>query len=110
MGHKPLYSEAEIEAALEACAHEPVHVPGAIQPMGCLVSLDADMGRIRQVSANIEDFVGISVADILAGEPRQMLRQVFGVESDVILDPRRGTPLCLPYAAYSGGSDPGSDL
>ena len=33
----------------------------------------------------------------------QMLRQVFGVESDVILDPRRGTPLCLPYAAYSGG-------
>ncbi|MGS2744125.1 ABC transporter ATP-binding protein [Halomonas sp. LS-001] len=38
----------------------------------------------------------------------QMLRQVFGVESDVILDPRRGTPLCLPYAAYSGGPDFGS--
>lgn len=38
----------------------------------------------------------------------QMLRQVFGVESDVISDPRRGTPLCLPYAAYSNGPDLGS--
>ncbi|WP_404299120.1 diguanylate cyclase [Halomonas sp.] len=67
------YSDAEIAAALEACAREPVHIPGAIQPMGCLVSLDADLGRIRQVSANIEDFLGISVADVLAGEPRTVL-------------------------------------
>ena len=67
------YSDAEIAAALEACAREPVHIPGAIQPMGCLVSLDADLGRIRQVSANIEDFLGISVADVLAGEPRAVL-------------------------------------
>lgn len=73
MGNKPLYSEAEIQAAVEACAREPVHIPGAIQPTGCLVSLDADMGRVRQVSANIEDFLGISVADILAGEPREVL-------------------------------------
>ncbi|MGM0481906.1 MAG: diguanylate cyclase [Pseudomonadota bacterium] len=73
MSNKPHYSEAEIKAALEACAREPVHIPGAIQPEGCLVSLDADMKRIRQVSANIEDFVGISVADVLAGEPRKVL-------------------------------------
>lgn len=70
---KSHYSDSEIAAALDACAREPVHIPGAIQPMGCLVSLDADMGRIRQVSANIEDFVGISVADALAGEPREVL-------------------------------------
>ncbi|MFC2992953.1 sensor domain-containing diguanylate cyclase [Halomonas tibetensis] len=67
------YSDAEIAAALEACAREPVHIPGAIQPMGCLVSMDADLGRIRQVSANVEDFLGISVADVLAGEPRTVL-------------------------------------
>ncbi|OJA05901.1 sensor domain-containing diguanylate cyclase [Halomonas sp. QHL1] len=67
------YSDAEIADALEACAREPVHIPGAIQPMGCLVSLDADMGRIRQVSANIEDFLGISVADALASEARDVL-------------------------------------
>lgn len=67
------YSDVEIAAALEACAREPVHIPGAIQPVGCLVSLDADMRRVRQVSANIEDFVGISVADVLAGEPREVL-------------------------------------
>ncbi|GHC38771.1 sensor domain-containing diguanylate cyclase [Aidingimonas halophila] len=67
------YSDAEIAAALEACASEPVHIPGAIQPMGCLVSLDADMGRIRQVSANIEDYLGISVTDVLVGHPREIL-------------------------------------
>ncbi len=67
------YSDAEIAAALEACAREPVHIPGAIQPMGCLISLDADLGRICQVSANIEDFVGISVEAVLAGVPREVL-------------------------------------
>ena len=67
------YSDAEIAAALDACAREPVHIPGAIQPMGCLVSLDADLGRVRQVSTNIEDFLGISVADALANEPRTVL-------------------------------------
>ncbi|MGM0982034.1 MAG: diguanylate cyclase [Pseudomonadota bacterium] len=67
------FSDAEIAAALEACAREPVHIPGAIQPAGCLVSLDADLGRVRQVSANSEAFLGISVADALAGEPREVL-------------------------------------
>lgn len=67
------YSDAEIAAALEAFAQEPVHIPGAIQPVGCLVSLDADIGRIRQVSANIEDFLGISVADAQAGAPETVL-------------------------------------
>ncbi len=67
------YSDAEIAAALEACAREPVHTPGAIQPMGCLLSLDADLERVRQVSANIEEFLGISVADVLALPPREVL-------------------------------------
>ncbi|WP_280552529.1 diguanylate cyclase [Halomonas sp. 25-S5] len=67
------YSDAEIAAALEACAREPVHIPGAIQPMGCLVSLDSDMSQIRQVSANIENFLGVSVADALSGEARMVL-------------------------------------
>ncbi|WP_181421981.1 sensor domain-containing diguanylate cyclase [Halomonas sp. LBP4] len=67
------YSDAEIAAALEACAREPVHIPGAIQPMGCLVSLDAAMERVRQVSANIEVFLGIGVTDALAGEAREVL-------------------------------------
>ena len=28
-----------------------------------------------------------------------MLRKVFGIEADIIKDPRRGTPICLPFAA-----------
>ncbi|TDO15225.1 sensor domain-containing diguanylate cyclase [Halomonas ventosae] len=67
------YSAAQVAAALEACAREPVHIPGAIQPVGCLVSLDADLKRVRQISANSETFLGISVAAALAGEPREVL-------------------------------------
>lgn len=33
-----------------------------------------------------------------------MLRAVFGVEADIILDPRRGTPICLPYATGAAAS------
>ncbi|MNF09663.1 hypothetical protein D3C80_2103840 [compost metagenome] len=27
-----------------------------------------------------------------------MLREVFGIEADIVTDPRTGVPLCLPYA------------
>ncbi len=28
----------------------------------------------------------------------EILKVVFGIESDIIIDPRNGQPLCLPYA------------
>lgn len=27
----------------------------------------------------------------------QVLREVFGIEADIVPDPRTGVPLCLPY-------------
>ena len=30
------------DADLEACAHEPIHIPGAIQPFGVLLTLDPE--------------------------------------------------------------------
>ena len=39
------------------CAKEPIHIPGAIQPHGYLVTLDA-RGRVAQVSANVADWSG----------------------------------------------------
>ncbi|MDI5922232.1 diguanylate cyclase [Halomonas sp. LR5S13] len=67
------YSDAQIAAALEACAREPVHIPGAIQPAGCLISLDAAMRQVRQVSANLEEVLGIGVAEALRCSPRALL-------------------------------------
>ncbi|MDZ7710824.1 MAG: ABC transporter ATP-binding protein [Roseovarius sp.] len=49
---------------------------------------------------------GVIAADGPPGEvmTAHMLRAVFGVEADVITDPRRGTPLCLPYATHEFSS------
>lgn len=69
----PDYTESEIEAALEDCAREPVHSPNAIQPNGCLISTDLALEQICQVSANLEDILGITPANALAEDPVQLL-------------------------------------
>lgn len=49
------------------CASEPIHIPGAIQPHGFLLSLDSH-GAIAQVSANIADW-SAATPDALLGQP-----------------------------------------
>lgn len=73
MRDKPLYSEAEIEAALAVCDSEPVHIPGAIQSFGVLVRLDRALTCVEQVSANIEEFLGIPIKESLAASPKALL-------------------------------------
>ena len=65
-------TDPEIEAALQACAREPVHIPGAIQPHGALISCDAELARVRQVSANLEQMLGVTVDHALAGKPEDL--------------------------------------
>jgi len=43
-----------------------------------------------------------------AGPPQEvvtpeLLREVFGVEADIVTDPRSGIPLCIPYELQTGG-------
>jgi len=64
--------DEELKAALEACEREPVHIPGAIQPHGALISMDDRLEGVRQVSANIESVLGVSVDDALAMTPEQL--------------------------------------
>lgn len=73
MRDKPLYSEAEIEAALAVCDNEPIRIPGAIQPFGVLIRLDRELACVEQVSANIQALLGISVKESLATSPRTLL-------------------------------------
>ncbi|GHE21130.1 sensor domain-containing diguanylate cyclase [Halomonas urumqiensis] len=73
MTQSPLYSTVEIEEALAACAREPVHIPGAIQPVGALISLDGKLQQVRQVSANLADVLGVTVADALASTSTELL-------------------------------------
>jgi len=67
------FSEIAVAAALAECGREPVHAPGAIQPNGCLICLDPDMGHVLKVSANLERFLGIPPDVALATAPRRLL-------------------------------------
>ena len=60
---------------LDACAAEPIRVPGAIQPHGALLVVDPAGERVLQVSANLEDFSGLAVT------PGQRLEEVAGLEA-----------------------------
>lgn len=64
--------ERELEAALDACGREPVHVPGAIQPHGALIAMDELLQQVRQVSANLESILGVSVEDALSMTPERL--------------------------------------
>lgn len=44
---------------LTNCDREPIHIPGAIQPHGCLLACDAAAGVIERASENAASFLGI---------------------------------------------------
>src|SRR5690606_17110458 len=46
---------------LDACAREPIHIPGSIQPQGILLVVDPADGRVLQASAN-------AAAELLGGQ------------------------------------------
>lgn len=50
------------EQAADACAREPIHIPGTIQPHGALLVVDADDGRVLQASANAAQVLGLPSA------------------------------------------------
>ncbi|QCF24903.1 sensor domain-containing diguanylate cyclase [Hydrocarboniclastica marina] len=67
------FTKSEIDSALAGCAREPVHTPGAIQPNGCLISADIALQRVLQVSANIDEVLGVSPSTALAGTADHLL-------------------------------------
>lgn len=42
---------------LDDCDREPIHIPGSIQPLGCLLAFDAG-GRLRYYSENAQQLLG----------------------------------------------------
>jgi len=50
---------------MEACAREPIHIPGSIQPHGVLLVIEPGDGRIVQASTTAADLLGMSLADVL---------------------------------------------
>ena len=71
-------SETPTAVDLDACLRAPVHLSGAIQPHGYLVSCSRADWRIRHVSANVDALFGLP-ADELIGLPLNEF-----VEEDVL--------------------------
>ncbi len=49
---------------LTNCDREPIHIPGSIQPFGCLLACDASGGVVRRHSLNAREMLGISSTEI----------------------------------------------
>lgn len=74
MTHPAATTSAEQARNLAACAREPIHVPGAIQPHGILLVLDPDSDGIIQAAGDAAAVVGFDGP--MAGATMQA---VFGV-------------------------------
>ncbi|ODV10670.1 MAG: hypothetical protein ABT19_13135 [Rhodanobacter sp. SCN 68-63] len=61
---RPLISP-ETPVDLEACAREPIHLPGSIQPHGVLLAVGASSGLVTQASANASELIGLPLDQIL---------------------------------------------
>ncbi|MEO5589158.1 MAG: histidine kinase dimerization/phospho-acceptor domain-containing protein, partial [Gemmatimonadaceae bacterium] len=53
---------------LTNCEREPIHIPGAIQPHGMMLIMNAEGLTLTQVSANVEQFLGVDPSAV-GGRP-----------------------------------------
>jgi len=94
---------------LSTCEREPIHVPGHIQPHGCLLSIDLDPGRsdmpIVRASANSGRFLGGSVDDLIDRPAAEVLPWDLGISVNIKgsapIEPYLPDPIELP--APDGG-------
>ncbi|SCZ44681.1 GAF domain-containing protein [Pseudomonas oryzihabitans] len=92
--------------ALADCANEPIHIPGSIQEHGFLFAVEEPDLRIVQASANVREYLGVAVEEVLGrtlGEllPERDLPAMLGAltqeeqnpiyQGDVTLGPRQQT-------------------
>lgn len=103
--HTPAY-----EVDLSTCDREPIHVPGAIQPHGVLMALDADQ-RVVMVSANVGLMLGTSVEHAIGATPRDLLGAAAAERiAERILDWTPAEPLILFLPGDLGGVLAGEEV
>ncbi|KPN17100.1 GAF domain-containing protein [Luteimonas terrae] len=62
-----------LQRALQECANEPIHLSGAIQPHGYLITCQLPDWTIRHVSANVEALTGATPEEMLRHSLREFL-------------------------------------
>ena len=77
-GNGTVSRAAPFQVDLTNCDREPIHLLGAIQPLGMLIAFTADW-HVARVSANFADFAGIA-ADKVLGLPLKRLFEPRAIE------------------------------
>jgi light-regulated signal transduction histidine kinase (bacteriophytochrome)/CheY-like chemotaxis protein len=62
-----------IKLALENCASEPVHIPGIVQPFGCIIAINPEDETMAYASENTEQVIGLSAVNLLGGNAGEIL-------------------------------------
>lgn len=70
-------TEEQLEAALQHCANEPIHIPNCIQPHGLMLVTSDTSDDIVQVSENVTQHLGFSAQDCIG----KHLADVIGAEN-----------------------------
>lgn len=79
---------------LTNCDHEPIHIPGSIQPHGFLLAIDTQTHEISFCSGNTREFVGFDPAQLLG----KNFKLVFGAEAALLFEHYIGKKLILSAA------------
>jgi light-regulated signal transduction histidine kinase (bacteriophytochrome) len=91
---------------LTNCDREPIHIPGSIQPHGCLLACDLPITTIRRHSANASEMLGgprrldgISVVELLGEDVTHDIRNAIAAAPDASR-PAVIAHLLLPNGRY----------
>lgn len=102
---------------LTVCDREPIHVPGSIQPYGCLLALSGNRLRIVQATPTCRALVGLDVAGLVGRDLGQTLgtdleqsvrealdrhRVVPAIPAGLTWQPPGGAPALAGYVHQSG--------
>lgn len=58
---------------LTNCDREPIHIPGSVQPHGCMIVCDAEVVTIRRHSSNVSDFLGLREFELIGRKLEEVL-------------------------------------
>lgn len=89
---------------LNNCDREPIHIPGSIQPHGCLLACDARMAKVLRHSANCAEMLGLS-GDINNRDVRDLLGDALthDLRNALTVAPEVGRPAILPHMSLPNG-------
>lgn len=92
-----------LEATIDDCAREPIHLAGAIQPHGYLISCSRADWTVQHVSANIEALFGAPPEEIIGRPLRELIQDdVLQIIGDTVASSESGDTARRAGAANIG--------